>query len=163
MDIKKYIDYGVIELELNEILNASCGELLSNKEKVMYYSGLFDRTGESGFYKSVNGPRAVGEQPTWKPNPAYMDSLEEIWEPVDIALKDHGLRIDNTLRENFQFSREYKDKDKIHRRVFNGQIIDCNRGKNGLPSTFYMLTVPHSHLGFEYVNSPMIQLSRSLL
>ncbi len=148
-----------LESEMNTILSSACARLMSDDEKVAYYSSLFDRTSESGFYASAAGPRGEGEQPTWSPNPAYMDSLEELWIDVEAKLAESGLTLEKTLRELFYLSHEYMDQTADHRRVFHGQLIDVERGK---PVTYFMLSIPHSHAGFRYITPPYIQISPSL-
>jgi len=151
--------YRHVESEINAILTAACDRLMSDEEKVAHYSQLFDRSSESGFYASPNAPRGEGEQPTWSPNPAYMDSIEELWIPVEGKLKDYGLALEKTLRELFYLSHEYKDRKQDHRRVFHGQFVDIERG---VPVTYFMMSIPHSHDGFRYVTAPQIQISPSL-
>ena len=66
--------FQVLEAEINRVLETSCHDLLADPAKAAYYGGLFDRTGETGFYMSDFGPRGHGETPGWAPNPAYMES-----------------------------------------------------------------------------------------
>jgi len=148
-----------LESEVNELLESVCGELMADAERVEYYAGLFDRTMESGFYSGRGGPKGAGEQPTWAPNPAYMDSLEELWKPVDEALARHGLVLEKSLRDLFYESREYKDQRLDHRRVFHGQLMDK---KNGVAVTYFMMSIPHSHETFRYLMPPRIQISPTL-
>src|SRR5271169_4806823 len=115
-------DFKLIEARVNEILDASCQQLLADRAKRDYYASLFDRSSETGFYAQGDGPRGEGEQPTWAPNPAYMDSLEEMWIPVAAFLEQSGLVLEKTLRELFFLSPEYKDRAADHRRIFHGHL-----------------------------------------
>jgi hypothetical protein len=145
-----------LESEINEILQSELAKLLADDERVAYYAGLFDRTSEANFYSSPHGPQGIGEQPTWAPNPAYMDSLEEIWIPVAERMRELGLALEKTLRELFYLSHEYKDHDEDHRRVFHGQLVDVARG---IPVTYFLMNIPHSHSGFRYLVPPQVQIA----
>lgn len=155
----KDYQFNAIEDEINQILNEACQIMLATEDKVSYYSSLFDRSSETGFYSGKKGPRGEGEQPTWAPNPAYMDSLEELWVPVDEKLKKYGLTLEKPLRELFYQSHEYKDKKSDHRRVFHGQLVDMENRK---PVTYFMINIPHSHTHFNYVRPPQIQIASGL-
>lgn len=148
-----------LELELNAILAEACHGLMSSRARVEHFASLFDRTHEAGFYAAGGPVRGEGEQPTWKPNPAYIDSLEEMWTGVEECLDRRGLALESPLRELFFTSHEYHDRVNDHRRVFHGQVVDK---VSGIPRTFFMLTVPHSHDGFRYVEPPVIRLSEEL-
>jgi hypothetical protein len=149
-----------LERELNQVLSTACGELMGSPPRVEHFARLFDRTHESGFYTQSSGVRGQGEQPTWSPNPAYIDSLEEIWVGAAECLDRRGLALDKSLRELFFTSHEYHDRENDHRRVFHGHLVER---ETGVPRTFFMLTVPHSHDGFRYVEAPVIRLSEELL
>lgn len=151
--------FATLEQELNEILSKACRELMSSPAKVEQFGRLFDRTHETGFYREGGDVRGQGEQPTWSPNPAYMDSIEEIWTEADARLEESDLALEKSLRELFFSSHEYQDRENDHRRVFHGHLIDKT---TGIPRTFFMLTVPHSHDGFRYVDAPSIRLSEEL-
>lgn len=148
-----------LEQELNEILSRACEALMGSPAKVKHFAGLFDRTHESGFYTNSDRIRGQGEQPTWSPNPAYIDSLEEMWTEAAARLEQRGLALEKGLRELFFTSHEYHDRENDHRRVFHGHLVDK---QTGVPRTFFMLTVPHSHDGFRYVDAPAIRLSAEL-
>lgn len=148
-----------LEREINDILREACQLLMSSPARVEHFSSLFDRTYETGFYTDNSDVRGHGEQPTWSPNPAYMNSLEEIWVGAAARLDEEGLSLEKSLRELFPSSREYHDLENDHRRVFSGQLVD--KGTQ-VPQTFFMLTVPHSHDGFRYVEAPVIRLSEKM-
>jgi hypothetical protein len=105
------------------------------------------------------GGLSKNTQPAWAPNPAYMDSLEELWIPVDQRLRESGIRLEKSLRELFYLSHEYKDQDQDHRRVFHGHFVDLTLG---LPVTYFMINIPHSHGGFQYLVPPTIQIASLL-
>lgn len=148
-----------LERELNAVLSQACHELMGSQARVEHFANMFDRTHEAGFYAAGGPVRGQGEQPTWKPNPAYIDSLEEMWTGVEECLDGRGLALEKTLRELFFTSHEYHDRVNDHRRVFHGQLLEK---ESGIPRTFFMLTVPHSHDGFRYVEPPVIRLSEEL-
>jgi len=152
-------DFEKLESDINVAMEAALREILSTPGKISEYSSKFDRRKEEGFYNSEPGPIGTGETPNWEPNPAYMDSLEEIWAPAEEVLNSQGLIIDVPLRIAFSKSREYKDSLNCHRRVFVGQIL---QEKDGKALTVFLLTVPHSHHLFEYVTSPTIYFSKTL-
>src|SRR5437016_3053705 len=110
--------FELLEAEINLVLHDSCRKLLADPVKVAYFAGAFDRSAETGFYNSAAGPRGKGEMPSWAPNPAYMESLEEMWEPVAALLESKGLALEKTLRELFYRSHEYRDHAAEHRRIF---------------------------------------------
>ena len=151
-----FIDFDQIEIDINKILKNSFTALLSDETNIKRYSKLFDRTSEEGFYKIDKGK---GEQPDWKPNEAYMSSLEDMWKPVEKFLFNFNIKLDQTLRSAFNSSREYKDKEWIHRRVFFGHFMDSKTNQLLSP---YMLTVSHSHKSFHYNAPPFIQISKML-
>ena len=153
------VDIAKLQHTTNSILSQSCAAIIGDEAKATHYAKLFDRSSEAGFYASAAGPRGEGETPTWSPNPAYMDSLEEMWTPVEALLSDHGLRLEKTLRELFFLSVEYKDRAADHRRVFHGQLVNADTGK---PVTYFMLNIPHSHGGFKYLTPPRIQIAELL-
>jgi hypothetical protein len=148
-----------LEQELNEILSKACEELMGSPARVEHFAGLFDRSHETGFYANTDRIRGQGEQPTWSPNPAYIDSLEEMWTEAAARLDQRGLALEKGLRDLFFTSHEYHDRENDHRRVFHGHLVDK---VTGIPRTFFMLTVPHSHDGFRYVDAPAIRLSAEL-
>lgn len=152
-------DFETVQRQINGALRDSLRQIESNPDKFQRFADRFDRTAEAGFYSGEGAPRAEGETPTWSPNPAYIESLEEMWESALRVLKNHGLEPDSPIREQFDSSREYKDSPASHRRVFIGQLVSRISGK---PVTLYVLTVPHSHDRFEYVVPPHIHLSKSL-
>jgi hypothetical protein len=145
-----------LETEINDILRNELDNLMADRNRVAHFAQLFDRTSENNFYSGAHGPQGIGEQPTWAPNPAYMDSLEELWIPVEEKLRAFGLGLEKTLRELFYLSHEYKDQDQDHRRVFHGQLVDRARG---IPVTYFMINIPHSHAGFQYLVPPAIQIA----
>ena len=157
--MKEEINFEQIEQKINEIFFNVWKELINNKEKIDKYSKLFDRTSEEGFYISSEGPQGKGEQPNWEPNEAYMQSIEDMWKYISVYLDPIGLKINETLRCAFKKSREYKDTNIIHRRVFSGQLVEDS---TNIPITSYMLTISHSHKNFQYVEQPYIQISRKL-
>lgn len=148
-----------IETTLNELLASACSKLMSDPVRVSHYAGLFDRSTETGFYSRPDGPQGIGEAPTWAPNPAYMNSLEELWHPVEAFLDQNDLALEKPLRDLFFLSREYKDREHDHRRIFHGQLI---AKAEGTPVTYFMLNIPHSHKEFGYITSPKIQIADSL-
>jgi hypothetical protein len=152
-------NFSQLETDLNAAMEKSCSEILSSESKTAYYAGLFDRSSEAGFYNSPAGPKGDGEKPDWQPNPAYMDSLEEMWLPAEALLRESGLTLEKTLRELFFQSREYRDRAADHRRVFVGQMVESESGR---PVTCFMLNIPHSHDGFRYLTAPRIQIAPSL-
>ena len=152
-------DFGAIQSGLNLLLDRGTAALMADDELCSHYESLFDRSLEQGFYGSGQGPRGTGEQPAWQPNPAYMDSLEGLWEPCTRFLSTHGLKLEKTLRELFFESREYKDFQFIHRRVFVGQLVETASNQ---PVSTFMLTIPHSHKGFEYCCPPAVSISKAL-
>ena len=141
-----------IEQNINLLLNQGFDEVKANSN---FYQKMFDRICEEGFY-GTEKLKGKGEMPTWKPNPAYMESLEFMWLKVDKYLQKIGLTTDSTLRELFKFSREYKDSKFVHRRVFIGQLIE---DKSQVGVTLFMLSVPHSHQCFKYSFAPYINIS----
>jgi len=148
-----------IENDINTSMKNTFKVLDSDQEKKKYFASLFDRTVEEGFYKNNSPRKGEGEKPTWAPNPAYMDSLEYLCEGSLKILKDHGLKLEKTLKELFYESREYKDYTTTHRRVFFGQILSISTSK---PVTMFLLSVPHSHKCFEYIREPHIYLDKFL-
>src|SRR5262249_10040557 len=117
------------------------------------------RSSETGFYASEQGPRGRGETPAWAPNPAYMESLEDMWRPVEALLERNGLALEKTLQELFYLSHEYRDHAAEHRRIFHDQLVDTGQRK---PLTYFMLNIPHSHAGFDYPTCPRIHIAESL-
>src|SRR5688572_3957379 len=85
-----------LEEELNAVLSRACRELTTSQARVEHFAGLFDRTHETGFYSAGGQVRGEGEQPTWRPNPAYMDSLEEMWTRAEACLDQRGLALEKT-------------------------------------------------------------------
>jgi hypothetical protein len=154
--LSQKVCFKTLETDLNEILRGELGKLMADTKRVTHFARLFDRTSENNFYAGAHGPQGVGEQPTWAPNPAYMDSLEELWVPVEEKLREFGLGLEKSLRDLFYLSHEYKDQDQDHRRVFHGQLIDIARG---IPVTYFMINIPHSHAGFQYLVPPAIQIA----
>ena len=154
--LSEMVCFKKLETEINEILRAELAKLMSDSKRVAHFSQLFDRSSEKNFYSGAHGPKGVGEQPTWAPNPAYMDSLEELWLPIEARLREFGMGLEKSLRELFYLSHEYKDQDLDHRRVFHGQLIDTTRG---VPVTYFMINIPHSHDGFQYLVPPAIQIA----
>jgi hypothetical protein len=154
--LSQKVCFKTLETDLNEILRGELGKLMADRKRVNHFARLFDRTSENNFYTGAHGPQGVGEQPTWAPNPAYMDSLEELWLPVEEKLREFGLGLEKSLRDLFYLSHEYKDQDQDHRRVFHGQLIDIARGT---PVTYFMINIPHSHAGFQYLVPPAIQIA----
>lgn len=152
------INLGDVERKINEILRGKCEEILSDSAQVRYFSSIFDRTSEEGFYTSVEGPAGKGEKPTWSPNEAYMQSAERMWEPVLEYIAVTELQTDKSLRDLFPETREYKDTETNHRRVFFGQL--CNNQRE--PITAFMLTIAHSHEKFWYPEVPYVFISRKL-
>lgn len=148
-----------LEHDINDILHRAWLALMNDPAACGRYSALFDRTVEGQFYAAPNQVKGEGEQPTWAPNPAYMQSLEFLWEGCEPLLTTNGLGLEKPLREAFYESREYKDFDDVHRRVFVGQLLDTS---TGIPSTLYLLSVPHSHAGFDLSEAPTIVISRTL-
>ena len=164
---KTAVDFAALERHINDRLARARDEIMSRPEEVERYQSMFDRSGETGFYDPSGPIRGEGEQPDWQPNPAYMRSLEAIWEPqegqgwesTEELLRAQGLRLERSLYELFFESREYEDTEHAHRRVFSGHIVDA---ESGIPVTFFMLTVPHSHERFELSTAPEISISRQL-
>src|SRR5215467_8758081 len=140
-------------------MREACQLLMSSPLKVEHFSRLFDRTQEAGFYADKSQVRGHGEQPTWARNPAYMNSLEELWVGAAARLDQDGLSLKTSLRDLFPSSREYHDSENDHHRVFYEQLVDK---ETQTPKTAFMLTVPHSHDGFRYVEAPVIRLSEGL-
>lgn len=153
------LDFAALESEINTLLHTACERMMSDAGQVEHYRSLFDRSSESGFYSGEDGPRGEGERPDWAPNPAYMSSLEKLWEPVAVRLESDGLTLEKSLRDLFFLSHEYRDRDTDHRRVFHGQLVDAERG---VPVSYFLLSIPHSHEDFRYVTAPEIQISRAL-
>ncbi len=151
------INFDALEKKINSILENEFVALANDSARLAHYSSLFDRRSEDGFYRTLEGPRGLGEQPTWHPNEAYMQSIEAMWQPVGALLNEHGLRASQSLRESFPSTREYQDFPAVHRRVFIGQFV-----QNEKPITLFMLTVPHSHEKFHYSQAPIISISKSL-
>ena len=144
-----------VERTVNEILRREWHDLISSPDAVAYYSSIFDRTVDEGFYSDPNRVRGHGETPTWGPNEAYIRSHEKMWEPVDRYLESVHLKLESTFHELFFSSREYEDSETEHRRVFWGQLCD----RDGRAVTAFMLTVPHSHECFRYSAAIQIALS----
>jgi len=144
---------------VNAILRQAWRQLNEDRDAQRYYSSIFDRTGEEGFYSASDRLRGEGEMPTWSPNEAYIQSHEAMWEPVTRYLAGLGLRMQGTFRDLFRFSREYRDTETEHRRVFWGQLETAQ----GRPLTAFMLTVPHSHECFRYSVPMIVRLSESSL
>src|SRR5262245_30524056 len=99
--------FGRLERELNDIMREACQLLMSSPLKVEHFPRLFDRTQEAGFYADKSQVRGHGEQPTWARNPAYMNSLEELWVGAAARLDQDGLSLKTSLRDLFPSSREY--------------------------------------------------------
>ncbi len=159
------VDFAIVEGELNAAMERAYSAILSDPDRVAEYSAMFDRSGESGFYGPESPVKGRGEQPTWQPNPAYMRSLEAIWEgdeegSAERLLARSGVVLERSLYDLFFDSREYEDTEHNHRRVFSGQILEADGGR---PLTFFMLTVPHSHERFELTTPPVIAISRALV
>jgi hypothetical protein len=138
--------------------------IMGDPERVALYQGMFDRTVESGFYGPDAPVRGRGETPTWKPNPAYIQSLVAMWEgdargSAEAILAERSLALERPLDELFYDSHEYEDTEENHRRVFHGHLIEVATGR---PRTFFMLTVPHSHDRFDLVTPPEIAISALL-
>jgi hypothetical protein len=160
-------DFAALEQEVNDRFQRSRDAIMGEPAQVERYQSMFDRSGESGFY-DPNGPiRGEGEQPTWEPNPAYIRSLEAMWDATEgddwgsseELLASHGLKLERSLYELFFDSREYEDTEHVHRRVFFGHIVQSEDDK---PVTFFMLTVPHSHERFELSTAPVMVISQPL-
>jgi hypothetical protein len=151
--------FAVLEAEIRQILEQSLRELLADASKVEHFANTFDRSVETGFYSDRVIALGQGETPSWHPNPAYMDSLEYLWRPVEALLESKGLALEKSLRELFYLSHEYKDHAADHRRVFHGHILDRTSRK---PVTYFMLNIPHSHSGFKYLTPPRVQIAESL-
>lgn len=155
---KKY-NFTKLENKINIELENNYHGLIGNDDRVKYYDSQFDRTIEEGFYKA-NGPRkGEGEVPNWEPNPAYMNSLEELWTGIPEIFGEYDLALEKSLRELFFESREYRDYTAIHRRVFIAQLVSSSNNK---AVTICMLTVPHSHDKFEYIAQPTVHISKFL-
>jgi hypothetical protein len=157
-------DFAVLESEVNTALALAWREIVADPARVERYQSMFDRAGEAGFYGPDSLVKGQGEQPTWQPNPAYMKSLEAMWEgdgdgSCSQLLGSRGLALERSLYELFFVSREYEDTENHHRRVFNGHVLDVRSGR---PLTFFMLTVPHSHERFELTTAPVVAISRTL-
>jgi hypothetical protein len=153
------VDLGALEREVNEALDGTCRAILDDTDRRQHYASLFDRSSEEGFYGSSEGPKGEGEQPAWEPNPAYMDSLEEMWVACAEILHRNELELGEPLRKAFFSSYEYKDTLDNHRRVFTGHVVST---RTGIPITLYALTVPHSHRGFDYCETPLFYVSKLL-
>jgi hypothetical protein len=151
--------FEILEAEISQILENSWRELLADPSKVAYYASVFDRSVETGFYSNHIAARGQGETPSWHPNPAYMESLEDMWRPVEGLLERKGLALEKTLRELFYLSHEYRDHAADHRRVFHGHVVETTSRK---PVTYFMLNIPHSHAGFKYLTPPRVQIAESL-
>ena len=157
-------DFAVLESEVNTALARAWREIVADPARVEQYQSMFDRTSEAGFYGPDGPIKGQGEQPTWQPNPAYMKSLEAMWEGDEDGSCSHllasrELALERSLYELFFVSREYEDSENHHRRVFNGHVLDARSGR---PLTFFMLTVPHSHERFELTTAPVVAISRTL-
>jgi hypothetical protein len=157
-------DFAALELEVNAALARASAAITTDPAQVAMYSAMFDRTGESGFYGPDAPVKGRGEQPTWEPNPAYMKSLEAIWDGEQAGsaqqlFSERGLALERPLYDMFFDSHEYEDSERNHRRVFHGHILQAPEGR---PLTFFMLTVPHSHQQFELTTAPVIAISRAL-
>lgn len=152
---RRYPCFEELEQDINAILERSFQLLMASDAEVAQYRSQFDRSSESGFYRA-GMPKGRGEQPTWSPNPAYINSLEKMCEPVLKQLANYGLQLEKSLRELFFLSHEYEDSGECHRRVFHGQVVD---GERRSPVTYFMMVVPHSHARFEYVGAPRVQLA----
>lgn len=146
--------FAAIEADVNEILTREWRALGSNPEARAHYGAIFERTVEDGFYLEPNR----SETPAAGPNAAYIQSHEEMWEPVDRYLESVGLRLEANFRDLFPASHEYEDLETEHRRVFWGQL--CNL--QGRPVTAFILTVWHSHERFHYSAPMRISLSPTL-
>lgn len=155
--MKTIYNFDVLEDRINVDLKSNYQCLKNDESKIQHYASLFDRTVEEGFYNGGNLRQGEGEIATWEPNPAYMNSLEELWIGIPEILNEYDLAMEKSLRELFFESREYKDYTVIHRRVFMGQIVNS---KNNKAVTMCILTVPHSHSGFEYVIQPSVHISK---
>jgi hypothetical protein len=160
-------DFAALERQINDRFVESRDKIMGDPAQIEKYQAMFDRTGEEGFYDEGGPIRGEGEQPTWEPNPAYMKSLEAMWEAQEgdgwgsseELLAANGLKLERTLYELFFDSREYEDTEHVHRRVFYGHIVDT---ETKVPVTFFMLTVPHSHERFELSTAPVMVISHPL-
>jgi hypothetical protein len=151
----------VLQHDVNAELERAHAAIMSDPERVAVYQGLFDRTVEAGFYGDNAPVRGRGERPTWKPNPAYIQSLVAMWDgdgagSAAALLADRNLALERSLEELFYDSHEYEDTEQNHRRVFHGHLVEIGTGR---PRTFFMLTVPHSHESFDLVTPPEIAIS----
>ncbi len=77
-----------LERDVNAEFSRAHGALMSDPVRVATYQGMFDRSVETGFYAADSPIRGQGEQPTWKPNPAYIQSLVAMWEGDDDGSQD---------------------------------------------------------------------------
>lgn len=145
-----------IERKINKLLSQGYSAIQNDQKKVRYYSSLFDAGAETGFYSRADGPRGKGENPTWKPNPAYMLSLKAMWDPVQTLFEKLNLDLEKPLDILFPDSREYMITQDTYQRIFRGHMVD--RTTQTRVSTFELI-VTHSHKGFAYVGSPKIHLS----
>jgi hypothetical protein len=157
-------EMAVLEHDVNIELNRAHAAIMGDPARVATYQGMFDRSVETGFYGANSPIRGEGEKPTWKPNPAYIDSLVAMWEGDDdgssrAELARRGLALERTLEELFYDSHEYEDTTLNHRRVFQGHLVEIESAK---PVTFFMLTIPHSHECFDLVSPPVIAISSRL-
>jgi hypothetical protein len=146
--------FAEIEADVNEILAREWRELSSNPEARARYGAIFERTVEDGFYLDADRHEAPGAGP----NAAYIQSHEEMWQPVDRYLESVGLRLEANFRDLFPASHEYEDTETEHRRVFWGQL--CNL--RGTPVTAFILTVWHSHERFHFSAPMRVSLSPTL-
>lgn len=148
-----------LEAMINGELERAWTRLMADPERCAHYDALFDRASEEQFYADPQRVQGKGEQPTWQPNPAYMDSLEELWSGCESLLASAGVALDRPLRQAFFDSREYRDFADVHRRVFVGQLVG---GETRSPETLYLLTVGHSHSRFDYSEPPKMHISPTL-
>ena len=92
--------FAEIEADVNEILAREWRELCSNPEARARYGAIFERTVEDGFYLDPDRHEAPGAGP----NAAYIQSHEEMWQPVDRYLESVGLRLEASFRDLFPAS-----------------------------------------------------------
>lgn len=148
-----------IEAAINEILHSEWAQLISDPAAESRYGSIFDRSVEVGFYDDRHRAHDTQPHPDAKPNEAYIQAHEAMWQPVDRYLDSVGLRLGCTFRQLFLSSREYEDSAIEHRRVFFGEMTDA-RGRG---ITAFMLTVPHSHECFRFSMPMRIALSQSIV
>ena len=127
-------------------------ELFSNgSSSRKHFDDIFKRPKE--IESKIQG---VSEKPTWLPHEAYMFFLEWFWEPIEKHLISLNLSLEKKWRNNFADSRDYKDYEFEHRRIFFGQLVDT---KKEHPVTSFMLTAAHDHKKFNWPAPPIIQIA----